>query len=245
MNARGGFAIAHVAGGFTLLEAATVLVIAGLLLQAVVTGQELIQNSRVRNIMSQQSAVEAAFEAFQDRFLAPPGDYAAASANIDCSPASCLDGNGNGRIEAGTNGAVHEEILAWQHLSAAGFLEGPFHLLASGATAPTPDNTPRNVFGGYLEIAFDRQWGYSGNPSPRHNIKSGNHIPASVLAEVDQKIDDGRPGSGRFQFSTYSGDGVPPPVGGTPDGCTDADAQTASWDTRGSFDNCGAATLVR
>jgi hypothetical protein len=233
------------ARGFTLLEATTVLVIVGLLFQALITGQQLIQNARVRHIMSQQDAVESAFEGFQDRFRAPPGDYSAASINIDCGPVACLDGNGDGHIEAGTGGAPHEEILVWQHLGAAGFLEGRFYLAAPGVSTPAPDNTPRNVFGGYLQIGYDALWGYSGNASPRHTIKTGNHVPASVLEEVDRKVDDDKPGTGRFQFSVYAGDGAAPPVGGAPNGCTDADTPTASWITRGAFGNCGAATLVR
>ena len=231
--------------GFSLLEAATVLVIVGLLLQALMVGQQLIQNARVRHIVSQQAAVEAAFEAFQDRYRQPPGDFDAASTAIDCGAAPCLNGNGDGRIEAGTNGAPHEEILAWQHLVYSGFLQGQSQITGSSASMPTPENTPHNIFGGYLEISYDSQWGYSGNPSPRHNIKTGNHVPAAVLVEVDRKIDDGMPGTGELQFSTYAADGASPPVGGAANGCTDADSPAASWQALSTFDNCGAATLVR
>ena len=226
-----------------MIETTIVVVITGLLLEFVVKGQELIQNARVRDIVSQQNAAEAAFLAFQDRFRAPPGDYAGASTNINCGASACLNGNGNGRIEPGTGGAIHEEILAWQHLSAAGFLAGDYQMLNAAVTVPTPDNTPSNVFLGYMEIAFDSNWGYSGNSVARHNIKTGNYIPAAVLAEVDRKIDDGRAGSGRFQFSTYAGAGTAPVLGGTPNGCADANSAAASWIVGGS-DNCGAASLL-
>jgi prepilin-type N-terminal cleavage/methylation domain-containing protein len=53
--------------GFTLVEIAIVLVIIGLLLGGILKGQELITNARVRNVADQQSAVKAAFYAFQDR----------------------------------------------------------------------------------------------------------------------------------------------------------------------------------
>jgi hypothetical protein len=111
-------------------------------------------------------------------------------------------------------------------------------------TTPSPDNTPTSVFGGYLEIAYDNRWGYSGNAAARHNLKTGNYVPAAVLAEVDQKTDDGRPGTGRSQFSTYAGAGGSPPIGGTPNGCTDADSANASWIQASGSDNCGAATLL-
>ncbi len=230
--------------GLTFIEVTIVMMIAGLIVEAVIKGQELIQSARVRNIISQQTAAESAFLAFQDRFRAPPGDYAGASANINCGASACLNGNGNGRVEAGTGGAIHEEILAWQHLTAAGFLTGNYQMLNAGVAAPTPDNTPSSVFGGYLEIVFDSNWGYSGNTAARHNIKTGNYVPAAVLAEVDRKMDDGRPGSGRFQFSIYAGAGTAPPVGGTPNACTDADSSAASWNALSGSDNCGAATLV-
>src|SRR5262245_60635366 len=194
--------------GLTLVEMAIVMTITGLLVEALVAGQGLIRNARVHDIVSQQSAVESAFQAFQDRFRALPGDYSAASTNINCGATPCLNGNGNWRIEPGSGGAIHEEILAWQHLSAAGFLRGSYAMANAGVSALAPDNTPVNVFDGYLEIVYDSNWGYSGNPISRHNIKTGNDIPAGVLAEVDGKIDDGLPGSGRFRFSTYAGTGT-------------------------------------
>ena len=61
--------------GFTLIEIAIVLVIIGLLLGGVLKGQELIQNARVRNIISQQDGIKAAFFGFQDRYRGIAGDY--------------------------------------------------------------------------------------------------------------------------------------------------------------------------
>ncbi len=232
------------ARGFTLLDSAITLVIAGLLLQIVVTGQQMIHSARVRDVMAQQTAAEAAVIAFQDRYRAMPGDYAYASANIACDPAPCLNGNGNGRVEPGTPGAIHEEILVWQHLSAAGYLQVGYRMSGSGETSATTQNTPRNVFGGYLQIAYDSNWGYSGNTTPRHNIKTGNQVPVGVLSEVDRKIDDGKPGTGRFQFSRYAGFGATPSAGGAAGACTNADTPGAAWAIKADSTNCGAATLL-
>jgi hypothetical protein len=123
-----------------MIEISIVLVIR-LMLQMVVKGQALIHNARVHDIMTQQTESEQAFLAFQDRFRAIPGDYPSASTNLNCGSTPCLDGNGNGRIEPGTGGAIHEDILAWQHLSAAGFLKGGYRMLNAGVTTPSPDNT--------------------------------------------------------------------------------------------------------
>lgn len=219
-------------GGFTLAEMAIILVIVGVLVQGVVAGQELIHNARVRDLLAQQNAVEQAVLAFQDRFHAPPGDYAEANVNIACEPDACLNGNGNGRIESGTGGAIHEDILAWQHLSAAGFLRGRYAMSDSSTSAPAVENTPSNVFGGFVQVVFDDTWG--------HNVRTGNYVPATVLAEVDRKTDDGLPGSGRFRFSTYAGAGEPPSVGN----CTNGGAPGA-WRELSGSDNCGAMTLLR
>ena len=223
--------------GFTLLESAVALVIIGLTTQAVLMGQQLISNARARSLIAQQDAVGAAVSAFQDRFRALPGDYAAASSNLDCGGASaCLDGNGNGRIEPGTAGALHEDILAWHHLTASGFLRGEYRMLDPGMASPAPDNTPDNVFGGYLQIISDSAWGYGGNTAVRNNIKTGNMIPVTILAEVDQKIDDGLPGSGRLQFSAYAGLSAAPTVSSCVSG--------TSWNISSGTDNCGAAMLL-
>src|SRR5512132_1845412 len=85
--------------GFTLIEIAIVLVIIGLLVGGVLKGQELITGARVRNLISQQDGIKAAFFGFQDRFRALPGDYAAADTNINCG-SPCPKGNGNGSIES-------------------------------------------------------------------------------------------------------------------------------------------------
>ena len=219
--------------GFTLLETAVVMVIGGLIVQAIVTGAAMIKNARARDVMAMQTGAEAAFAAFQDRYHALPGDYHFASATIDCGTLSCLDGNGNGRIEA--EGTPGEDILAWQHLSAARFIAWDIERIDPNASA-TSRTTPTNAFGGHLQIASDARFGLGGQPAERSNIKTGNRIPPEVLAEVDRKVDDGLPGSGRFQFSSYAGV--------TANACTKASAQETYWNVESGSDECGAATLL-
>ena len=108
----------------------------------------------------------------------------------------------------------------------------------------TPENAPRNATGGFLQIAFDNKWGYSANPARRHNIKTGNNVAVEILAEVDRKIDDGLPASGRFQFSTYAADADAPAWGAGGTHCLTADGPTATWNVGGGQVNCGAATLL-
>jgi prepilin-type N-terminal cleavage/methylation domain-containing protein len=228
--------------GFTLVEMAIILAIIGMLIAGVMQGQQLIQNARVRSLLAEQDAVATAVVAFQDRYQALPGDYRDAATFLPCSPA-CPGGNGNGRIE--DSGLPLESVLVWTHLANAGFLNGSFSANSSTASV-APDNTPRNFAGGYLQVAFDNKWGYSTNPARRHNIKTGNQLPVEILAEIDRKIDDGMPTSGRFQFSAYAGAGGAPAWGGGTNACVNLDApgQNTVWNVGGGQPNCGGASLL-
>ena len=112
--------------GFTLIEIAIVLVIIGLLLGGVLKGQELITSARVRNLISQQDGIKAAYFGFRDRYRALPGDYSLASTNI-ANVAGTPNGNGDGQIRSVLGGdAIDEHIAVWDHLSKAGFINGSY-----------------------------------------------------------------------------------------------------------------------
>jgi prepilin-type N-terminal cleavage/methylation domain-containing protein len=229
--------------GFTLIEIAIVLVIIGLLLGGVLKGQELITGARVRNLISQQDGVKAAFFGFQDRYRALPGDYASADTNINCSP-SCVNGDGNGRIESPNATTVREDIVAWSHLTGAGFLNGSFSA-ASSVTAPSDTTNPKNPYSVYMQIVYDGVYGtgtVGAEIAKKHNVKTGGQIPVEIIAEVDRKIDDGKPASGAFQFSPY----IPTASFTAPTlaTCTDnATPQPQAWKINGGETNCGAASL--
>ncbi len=226
--------------GFTLIEIAIVLVIVGLLLGGVLKGQELIQSARVRNLASQQDGIKAAFFGFQDRFRAIPGDYALATANITggSTAAACgTSGNGNadGQILAS------EAILAWDHLSHAGFISGSYTCV--DATTITAATTPVNVYGSFVQIIFDNAWGLVAAGTNRHNVKTGPSIPVAVIAELDRKIDDGIPNTGSFQFSIWGGGGTAPSAPSTNTTCVAAAAPIV-WNATNGTTNCGGASLL-
>ena len=159
----------------------------------VLKGQELITGARVRNLISQQDGIKAAFFGFQDRYRALPGDYAAADTNINCGGSACPKGNGNGSIESAStpiNGSVtHEGTLVWTHLTSAGFLNGSY---AFADTAATDANAPKNPYGSLLQLENDQQYGLGTGPL-KHNLKTGAQLPVEIVSEVDRKIDDGFP----------------------------------------------------
>jgi prepilin-type N-terminal cleavage/methylation domain-containing protein len=228
--------------GFTLIEIAIVLVIIGLLLGGVLKGQELITSARVRNLISQQDGIKAAYFGFLDRFRALPGDYSLATTNI---AGATTNGNNNGQIEsAAVCGGVagcqaYEQITVWEHLSRSGFINGSY---TSAAAPETPASAPTNPYARYLQLIYDNV--YAGTATARHNLKTGNQIPSDILAEVDRKIDDGVADGGTFRFSVYAGQtsgGGTAPTGPGVGTCYAAAA--GPWNAATPVNNCGAASL--
>ncbi|HHM04798.1 MAG TPA: prepilin-type N-terminal cleavage/methylation domain-containing protein [Gammaproteobacteria bacterium] len=182
--------------GFTLVEIAIVLVIIGILLGGILKGQEMITNAKVRNVVDQGSAIKAAFFAFQDRYRALPGDYSVASTNIAGVSVGVNGGNGDGNGRVDTN---NDRGLFWLHLAAAGFITGNFD---GQANANNINNCPStrcatNAFGRPLMFS----WGSAADGTNRasHELRTGRSIPVEVLAEIDRKVDDGIPRTGKFQ----------------------------------------------
>jgi len=186
--------------GFTLIEIAIVLLIIGLLLGGIMKGQSMINSARVRAIANDLVGIEAAWVSFQDRYRSLPGDYAKASTHI---VEGAVDGDSNARVDsAAESGAV------WQHLAGAGFISGnydgaPVASLTDGSCAET--TCPGNPYSGFYKIsntsnALDQD-------NPLHELATGGNIPVAVMYELDLKIDDGVPGTGRlrsFEAADYS-----------------------------------------
>lgn len=210
------------------------LVIIGLMLGGVLKGQELITSARVRNLVSQQDGIKAAFFGFFDRYRALPGDYTQATFNIAgvAPTGACNNGNGNGdgRIETGGN----EHILAWEHLSKAGFINGSYTCAGIESAA----TTPANPFAVRLQLIWDAVYDPPAQPA-RHNLKTGSQIPSDILAEIDRKIDDGSATGGTFRFSAYDG-GAGAPIGSG--ACYSATAPH-HWSSTAPAANCGATNL--
>ena len=70
----------------------------------------------------------------------------------------------------------------------------------------------------------------------RHHLNTGGLVPVEILAEVDRKIDDGKPYSGSFQFSAYTQAGEVAPDATT---CISG----SGWDIGAADSNCGGASL--
>jgi hypothetical protein len=76
----------------------------------------------------------------------------------------------------------------------------------------------------------------------RHNLKTGNQIPAEIVAEVDRKIDDGNGTTGSFVFAAFSATGTAPSAAAATGACMDT---AGVWTLTGQTDvNCGGASLM-
>lgn len=84
--------------GFTLIEMSIVLVIIGLIVGGILKGQELIESSRQKNLISQIDRIKSSTTTFVDRFKGLPGDFN----RVALLPNSALltGGNDNGVVGA-------------------------------------------------------------------------------------------------------------------------------------------------
>ncbi len=186
--------------GFTLVEMAIVLVIIGIILGAILKGQELITNAKIKRLYNQYREIMAAVYTYYDKYDRLPGDDDTASKRWGNG---VPDGNGNGRIDGGENtsgptagyltcdsGGNGEVCYIWRHLRYANIIPGD----------PTDSANPKHVFGGSIGIKNDnvRQLGW------KHWIVF-QRVPVEIAELIDQKYDDGEPDSGAIviESGTY------------------------------------------
>jgi prepilin-type N-terminal cleavage/methylation domain-containing protein len=171
--------------GFTLIELAIVLVIIGLLLGAILKGQEMIKNAKIKRIKSDIDSIVAATYSYQDRYNYLPGDDPtdrSGAPPVGLNAANCGGGNGNGLFSDTT-----EETCFWQELAGAGFISG--------------DPTQHDV----NEIAKKSPYGtiyivrYGTHGNERGNYIETYYLPNDVIYYLDTKYDDGVYNTGNIQ----------------------------------------------
>jgi len=169
--------------GFTLVELAIVLVIIGLILGAILKGQELINNAKMKRLYNQYREVLAAIYTYYDRYGAFPGDDPTANTRWSTTP-----GNGDGLIggftfNCPTTGGG-ETCYLWHHLKLANIITGSL------------DNTaPRNPYGGTVGVGYATVQGLT-----THWI-GFNNVPGDVCLSIDQQYDDGAYNTGSIRGS--------------------------------------------
>ncbi|PIE36512.1 MAG: hypothetical protein CSA54_04220, partial [Gammaproteobacteria bacterium] len=121
-------------------------------------------------------------------------DFSGSGTQID---SAARPGNGNGRIDGNS-----ERAGVWQQLSLAGFISGSFdgatgNVGSATDTQCSPGTCPQNPFNGYYKFSYSAQ--AADAASAAHEFFTGEHIPVDIIAQLDARIDDGKPSTGRFR----------------------------------------------
>ncbi len=239
--------------GFTLVELAIVMIIIGLLIGGIMKGATLIEQAKVKSIISTIKETDAGVLVYEDMFAQLPGDDLNAQNRLrGCdAAASCLNGDGNKFIasdgtdhvawttnfisaDRSTNG--EETMQFWKHLAMADLL----NIVSTTANTATPawgETHPTSPFGGGFEIMYDG-WMASGSGSgvSTHIIRlsdtlTGRAQPTltpGIAFRIDSKIDDGDANTG-IVIANY---------GRSSDTCKRGNRQSAVYDQSVNANAC-------
>jgi prepilin-type N-terminal cleavage/methylation domain-containing protein len=183
--------------GFTLVEIAIVLVIVGLLLGAVLKGQELIFNTKIKSTYNLSRETAAALYAYQDRYRVSPGDDNNATGRFPNASPAVTNGDGNGLIVYGSicnqpgTANTGENCNALHHMRVSGFMAG------------NGNESLRTSFGGWASPArwenFHTRAG--NNPALGYHPYGVTH---KIMSTMDNSFDDGTPTAGTVRCNTVT-----------------------------------------
>ncbi len=190
--------------GFTLVELSIVLVIIGLIIGGVLTGQQVIQNARISNTINGIQAYQAQLQTYSQNYGTLPGDDPSAATRFtgtaQCSGAGCGDGKigTNTSFDAASDatGDAAESRLVWAHLRAANLVKNQ----VSGDNDTSVQAS--NPFGGI----YGFQNGAEGTVFLT-NILCLNNIPSTAANAIDSRLDDGVKNAGSLQSIEGGEDG--------------------------------------
>lgn len=176
--------------GFTFVEVAIVLIIIGLLLGAVLKGQELITNAKIKNLEGNFQSIAQAISIYQERYHALPGD----DGNATRFDSSIKKGNlsNNGKIDHLFDSTTEddESRLVWLHLRHAN--------LVARTLSQDMQKQPFNVFNGIIGVSSDSKTnGAQGNSIPL--FIGFTKIPGNVAVALESRSDDLQVNTGRIR----------------------------------------------
>ena len=184
--------------GFTLLEAAIVLGVIGVLIGSALWGRELATQARTRSLIIDLNGLAAAVTSYQDRYHALPGDDPQAQGRwgLTAVPAAAPSTPGNRSVDGAYNQPPSvpepESRLFWWHLRQAGFVPGP----TDPANAALAAQQPTNVVGGMTGVTMGTGPATVGLAGL---ILCTANIPDKIAVAVDMRLDDGAPADGEVR----------------------------------------------
>jgi len=190
-------------GGFTLVELSIVLVIIGLIIGGVLTGQQIIQNARINNAVNGLQAYQAQFQTYAQNFGSLPGDDPSATTRFPIlkDDESAAGGDNNGQIGTATSFDISdatapalESLAIWAHLRAAGLVKNQ---VTNGTTAIQPPNPFGGIYG-FQNGAFGKF---------KTTTICMDKVPAIAAQAIDARLDDGTCDAGAIQATEYTGAG--------------------------------------
>ena len=193
--------------GFTLVELSIVLVIIGLIIGGVLTGQQIMQNARITNAINAIQAYQGQFQTYVQNYGALPGSDKNASDHFPniALPNGITSPNGGGLGTVGTGNSFNtqktalydsESLLVWVHLRAAGLVKNQ----PGSSSAVQPPNPFNGVFG-FQNGAFGSVF--------TTTTLCLDKVPAAAAQAMDSRLDDGKPDGGAIQATTGAVDGTP------------------------------------
>jgi len=207
--------------GFTLIELSIVLVIIGLIVAGVLTGQDLILAAKIRATTSQYVSYNTAANAFLNKYNSLPGDLPASTAEafgFSYGSGAAGQGDGDGLISGTASMATEEGVLFWAHLYQANLIPNALTMAPVGTYAAADIALPvsiaaafplaklggGNYFWAGSNIDGFNYYGLSAlltfNASTTANNLTVNAGLSPIMAyDMDVKIDDGIPNTGIVQ----------------------------------------------
>jgi prepilin-type N-terminal cleavage/methylation domain-containing protein len=193
--------------GYSLVELSIVLMIIGIIIGGILKGQELLENARLKSILTQVNEYRMATTIFMDKYDALPGDFDGARDHIH--PA-LKNGNNNGIIQgAGLASGTHdhEALSFWAHLAAANLIASPGQAPASGS-ARFGHGAPSSKLGGGFTVQHQPHPGMDGHwfllGSENKTRGDGGLLTPMQAYSLDKKADSGDPTTGKIRAFTGS-----------------------------------------